>query len=84
VQPVGRRANRAGIGCRLQVRRGDEVWIREVSGGSGTTSQDALVQHFGLGQSGAPVAVEVDFGGGRVWRHERVVPDWRFVVEEPD
>jgi hypothetical protein len=84
VKVVGHRANRAGIGCRVTVRRGDEAWIREVSGGSGTTSQDALVQHFGLGPSGAPVDVEVRFGDGRSRRYERVAPDWLIVVEETD
>ncbi|MBN2537221.1 CRTAC1 family protein, partial [candidate division WOR-3 bacterium] len=84
VRVVGRRANRAGIGCRVTVRRGDEAWIREVSGGSGTTSQDMLVQHFGLGESDAPVDVEVNFGSGRARRLEGVPPGWRITVEEPD
>ena len=62
VRVIGRRANRGGIGARVTVTQGKSRQIREVEGGKGTMSQNSLVQHFGLGSSGAPVTVEVRFG----------------------
>jgi hypothetical protein len=82
VRCVGTNANRAGIGCRVTVRRGTRTWIREVEGGSGTTSQNSLVQHFGLGASADPVDVEVRFGPNSLVRLEGVLPDQQVVVRE--
>jgi len=62
VRVIGRTANRAGIGARVIVTQGKSRQIREVEGGKGTTSQNSLVQHFGLGRSAVPVTVEVRFG----------------------
>jgi hypothetical protein len=38
-----------GIGSRITLRIGNHLQIREVSGGSGCSSEDMLWQHFGLG-----------------------------------
>ncbi len=62
VRVIGRKFNRAGIGARVVVTQGKSRQIREVEGGKGTTSQNSLIQHFGLGRSGAPLTVEVRFG----------------------
>jgi hypothetical protein len=85
VKVVGTRANRAGIGARITARRGKSVKIREVEGGSGTTSQNSLIQHFGLGVSVAPVDIEVRFSPTSTVRLDAVKPDQLIVVEEkPD
>jgi tetratricopeptide (TPR) repeat protein len=82
VRVVGRRANRAGIGCRVTVNRGGSTLVREVEGGKGTTSQNSLVQHFGLGSSPDPVDVTVRFGPGRTQTLRRVTVDRLIVVKE--
>lgn len=82
VKVVGRRASRAGIGCRVTVTRGPESLMREVEGGKGTTSQSSLIQHFGLGRSGEPVTVTVRFGARRTVTIKGVKPDQTVVVRE--
>ncbi|MFO7651744.1 MAG: FG-GAP-like repeat-containing protein [bacterium] len=82
VKVVGRRANRAGIGCRVTVRRGTETLVREVEGGKGTTSQNSLIQHFGLGHSTEPVTVTVRFGARSTVTLKGVKPDQAIVVRE--
>jgi hypothetical protein len=82
VKVVGRRANRAGIGCRVTVTHGSEKMIREVEGGKGTTSQNSLVQHFGLGRSPGPVSVTVRFGSRPSVTLKQVKPDQLIVVRE--
>jgi hypothetical protein len=62
VRVTGKKFNRAGIGARVIVTQGESRQIREVEGGKGTTSQNSLVQHFGLGRFDNPVTVEVRFG----------------------
>ena len=58
------RANRSAIGAVVQVTSGTVTQLRHVSGGSGTTSQDSLTQHFGLGGETAADEVRVLFPGG--------------------
>ncbi len=82
VKLKGRTANRAGIGSRITVRQGRNRWIREIAAGSGTTSQNSLVQHFGLGKSDALLAVEVRFGPAATQRIQDVKPDQLIIVEE--
>ncbi len=62
VRVIGTKSNAAGIGARITVTQGKRRYIREVEGGKGTTSQNSLIQHFGLGKSNRPVTVEVRFG----------------------
>lgn len=40
--------NTSGLGCTVEVIQGESILIRQVSGGSGTTSQNEPVLHFGL------------------------------------
>lgn len=83
VKVVGSRANRAGIGCRVIVLQANgRRQIREVEGGHGTTSQNSLVQHFGLGRDRRPVTVEVRFSPNSFRRIENVLPDQMLVVTE--
>jgi len=83
VRCVGTAANRAGIGCRVTVAGNGGRWLREVEGGSGTTSQSSLTQHLGLGAGPGPLTVEVRFGAGHRVRLDRVAPDRLITVTEP-
>jgi len=51
--------NRAAIGALVRARYSDYVQARQVSGGSGEGSQDDLTLHFGLGNYGGPVQLEI-------------------------
>jgi hypothetical protein len=60
VRLVGTKSNRDGIGARVRV--GNQVRTMTTSMGYASSSHTAL--HFGLGKSGAPVRVEVDWPSG--------------------
>ncbi len=82
VKVVGTRSNRAGIGARVTVTQGARRYVREVEGGKGTTSQNSLIQHFGLGPHSTPVTVEVRFAPGRTRVLKNVKPDRLLTVVE--
>lgn len=83
VKVVGTKHNAAGIGARVTVTQGKKRYVREVEGGKGTTSQNSLIQHFGLGKSSAPVTVEVRFGINSKVILKDVHPDQQITVTEP-
>ena len=64
VRAVGVGGNTSAIGATVRVEAGDLRQLRSVSGGSGTSSQDDLVQHFGLGNREVADRVEVAFPYG--------------------
>jgi hypothetical protein len=82
VKVAGTKANRAGIGARVTVTQGRARQIREVEGGKGTTSQNSLIQHFGLGANAAPVTVEVRFGPTSRVVLRNIKPDQIITVKE--
>jgi tetratricopeptide (TPR) repeat protein len=65
VAVIGRESNSCAIGARVTVKQNDNIQIREVQGGKGTTSQNSLVQFFGFGNDSTPVDVDVRFPNGR-------------------
>jgi hypothetical protein len=82
VRVIGKKFNRAGIGARVTVTQGKSRQIREVEGGKGTTSQNSLVQHFGLGRFDNPATVEVRFGPHSRRLVKGVGPNQLITVEE--
>jgi hypothetical protein len=60
VPPEG--VNTSAIGCVVTVEQGDVIRMRQVEGGSGTTSQNSGTLHFGL-SSGAPAVVRLYLPG---------------------
>ncbi len=65
VRVKGKTSNSSGIGARVTVKQGENVQMREVQGGKGTTNQNSFVQYFGFGDNGETVVVEVRFPNGR-------------------
>jgi len=49
----GTKANAAAIGAVVRVKAEDREWVRQVEGGKGTTTQNPLTVHVGLGNSRA-------------------------------
>ncbi len=83
VKCVGSRSNAAGIGARVVARSGRTTQLREIEGGKGTTSQHAMIAHFGLGGRGGPVGLEVRFLGGATVVLEDVAVDRLVTIVEP-
>jgi hypothetical protein len=59
--------NTAAIGARVRIDAGGDRQVRDVKGGRGTTSQDMLACHFGLGDHRGDVDVSVRWPGDRNW-----------------
>lgn len=75
-------SNRAAIGAVVEARAGALSQLRHVSGGSGTSNQDSLVQHFGLGEAELIDELIVRFPGGATVTVEDVAADQRIWVCE--
>lgn len=83
VKVIGTKHNAAGIGAQVAVSQGKKRHLREVEGGKGTTNQNSLIQHFGLGNSNQPVTIVVRFGPNSQIFLENVIPDQLITVTEP-
>jgi len=66
VQLVGKRSNRLGIGARISVAAGPLRLVREVTAGSGTTSQGSPIAHFGLASHKGSVDIAVRWPDGLI------------------
>ncbi len=64
VKLVGPKANRAAIGARVTLIRGDRRWLREVRSGGSFMAQSDLRLHFGLGPSEEPVELDIQWPDG--------------------
>jgi enediyne biosynthesis protein E4 len=60
----GTRSNRNGLGARVRVRAGKQVYMKYNDGKSGYLSQSVLPLYFGLGDAGAIDSIEVDWPSG--------------------
>ncbi len=78
---AGGLANRSAIGATIELTAASTDQLRQISGGSGTSVQDSLVAHFGLGlddeadlhvlfPGGATVDVDGVAADQRIWIHE--------------
>lgn len=65
VKLIGRDCNHSAIGARLILITDKNNFIREVKGGRGTTNQDSLVQHFGLGKFNKEATLIINWPCGR-------------------
>lgn len=82
VKVIGTKSNRAGIGTRIKVTQDRKNQIREIQGGKGTTSQNSLIAHFGLGNNKNPVSVEVRFPSGRYQTKTKISPNQLIIIQE--
>lgn len=60
----GTRVNRSTVGAQVRVRRGSEIWTRQVEAGTGEGNQNDSTLHFGLGKSPDPIDIEILWPGG--------------------
>ena len=87
IQCLGRVSNRSGIGAkvRIQTSLADPAkWkMREISGGNGYASQNALDAHFGLGNETNVETVRIEWPSGIVQELKNIAADQRLRVREP-
>jgi hypothetical protein len=83
VNTVGTRSNRDGIGARVRVKskQGIEQTAFVSAAGSYASASDKRV-HFGLGQDGSALSLEITWPGGAVQRLENVACDQVLTVKE--
>jgi len=81
---LGVESNRNGIGARVIVFSGDLVQIREVSGGSGSCSQNSIPVEFGLGENSFIDSVVVRWPSGIVSTQTDISVDQFITVSEYD
>jgi hypothetical protein len=82
VKLLGTVSNRACIGARIRAVTGNTSQIREVSGGSGFCSQNALTVHFGVGAETKIDTLEIRWPSGIVRTMVGVGIDQYLVVVE--
>jgi hypothetical protein len=78
----GTDSNRAAIGARVDVTCSGVTRSRQVEGGKGTTSQNSLTLHFGLGDCTIAEALVVTWPSGNVETFEDVDADQRLEIVE--
>ena len=64
LQLVGSKSNRDGLGARVEVHAGDDVFVRRVDGKSGYLSQSSMPLYVGLGPHRAVDRVVVEWPAG--------------------
>jgi tetratricopeptide (TPR) repeat protein len=84
VKVIGTKSNRAGIGARIKLTQGKKSQIREIQGGKGTTSQNSIIAHFGLGKDKRLVTIEVNFPSGIRKILEKIEPNQLVTVQEEE
>jgi hypothetical protein len=78
-------SNKAAIGARVRVSAGSLDQVRDVKGGRGTTSQDMLTTHFGMGGEDGEVRVQVRWPGDSAWTdHGMYTVDQRVKIVQGD
>jgi len=82
----GTRANAAAIGAVVTVRAGEKVWVRQVEGGKGTTTQNSLTLHFGLGDTETADSVNIRWprGTGETQELTEVAVNQTLTVVQPN
>ncbi|HPQ41047.1 MAG TPA: CRTAC1 family protein, partial [bacterium] len=70
------------VGARVSVTQNGRTQIRDIRAGSGTTSQDAMTAHFGLGDDETPVTVQVRFPAGDTVQRDGVAINQRITVTQ--
>lgn len=84
VKVIGTKSNKAGIGARIKLAQGKKSQIREIQGGKGTTSQNSLIAHFGLGKNKGLVTIEVTFPSGIRRTLKKIKPNQLVKIQEEE
>lgn len=86
VRCAGTRSNRSAIGAKVRAYAaigGSNVWqLREISGGTGYGSQNALEAHFGLASTDKVALLRIEWPSGIVQEFREVAVNQTLVVNE--
>lgn len=64
IELEGVKAEKNGLGSRIEVQTGDRLLIREIDGGSSHMSQSSTIAHFGLADAETVESITVKWLGG--------------------
>lgn len=79
---VGDYDNRSGIGARVTIYHDSNMQIREVNGGRGSVSQDALSQHFGLGSAEMVDSLVIRWPSGMIQKLYDIEPNQFITIQQ--
>jgi hypothetical protein len=80
----GTSSNSFGVGARVELEFNGTKMIREVQAGTGTTSENHIGAHFGLGDWNGPVNVSIRWPSGILQTVKGLDPDqYRTFIEPP-
>ncbi len=68
----GDSVNRSCLGCRVRFQIGDKIYLREVEGGSGHSSQSTKILYFGLGKNEWVENIEIQWLGSEITRIKKL------------
>jgi hypothetical protein len=79
----GTASNRSAVGARVELHRGDQVQVQEVSGGSGFSAQNQRRLHYGLGTQSDVDRVVIRWPSGRIQTIQKPPVDRIYTIREP-
>ena len=82
VKVSGSMSNRYAVGARLKLTANGITQIREISGGTGYSSQDSLIAQFGIGANIKADLLEVTFPSGISVKLTNIQPNRLIVIDE--
>ncbi len=82
IQLKGKRADKNGIGSRVEVITDNRLLVREIDGGSSHMSQNSTIAHFGLGDHETVRSVIVRWVGGNAQQLTNVPANQLLTIEE--
>lgn len=80
---IGRTSNRNGIGVRVTLRSGEQVFMRELAGGTSYCSSHQPVLVFGLGNRHQPCDLTIRWSNGIHQSMSNVAIDQTTIIIEP-
>ena len=80
---IGRSSNRRGIGTRVTLRRGTDVMVKELAGGTSYCSSNQPILIFGLGTRDDSCDLEIRWPNGAHQRLSAVQVDQMLTILEP-
>lgn len=77
---VGTTSNKFGVGSRISVYSGGREWTREVTIGTGYSTQNSYRLHFGIGEEDVIDSVIIHWPDKTIYKHELIASDTRYLA----
>lgn len=84
IKTVGSSSNRSGIGARVEIHAGNQIWIDEVSGGMGYSAQNSLLLTFGLGTTAVIDRIRIYWPSGVLTEQENIAVNQFLTIYEEE